>query len=120
PSSHSSPPLATIDAQSPVENPRKSDNELRELRGLVERIKRGDCVLVLGPRVAIRPNDPDRTPLDELLAAEILGHLDDVAPAEAALAAGNLRRAADLHERKQNDPGELRDIARDFYIREAS
>lgn len=38
---------------------------------LVERIKRGKCVLVLGPRVAVRADDSARTPLDELLAFEL-------------------------------------------------
>lgn len=38
----------------------------KALKKLIERIKLGQCVLVLGPRVAIRPDDPERTPLDEL------------------------------------------------------
>jgi hypothetical protein len=49
-----------------MENSLQNKTELRELRTPVERIKRGNCVLVLGPRVAIRANDPDRQPLDEL------------------------------------------------------
>jgi hypothetical protein len=102
-----------------LENPRKSEDELRELRGLVERIKRGDCVLVLGPRVAIRPNDPDRRPLDDLLACEILERIE-APPGGVAISSGNLRRAADLYERQYRDPDALRDIAKDFYARDAS
>lgn len=58
-----------------MEETGQHDTERRELRGLVERIKRGDCVLVLGPRLAIRANDPDRRPLDELLACELLASI---------------------------------------------
>jgi nucleotide-binding universal stress UspA family protein len=103
-----------------VDTVRKSDGELRKLRALVGRITEGNCVLVLGPRVAIRPNETERTPLDELLAGEILADLEDVPPAEATVAATSLRRAADLYERKGKDLDELREIARDFYLREAS
>jgi len=42
---------------------------------LVERIKRGDCVLVPGPRLAVRAKGPDHRPLDELPAFE-LSNLD--------------------------------------------
>jgi hypothetical protein len=110
-----------MQSEGAVDNVSRSDGgELRKLRALVGRITEGNCVLVLGPRLAIRPNDPERTPLDELLAAEILSGLDDVPPAEAALAAKNLRRAADLYERKGEQLDELREIARDFYLREAA
>ncbi|HKO55872.1 MAG TPA: SIR2 family protein, partial [Thermoanaerobaculia bacterium] len=90
-----------------------------ELRSLVERIKRKDCVLVLGPRVAVRPGDPDRRPLEELLACEILSQTD-VGPNEAALSSTNLRRAADLYLRlKRNDRVELELAVQDFYSRDA-
>lgn len=98
--------------------PRQNDR-VRELRGLVERIKRGDCILVLGPRVAIRPDDPGRTPLGELLAAELLAGLD-APPGEVAHAITNLRRAADLHERIRKDRVELELTVNEFYEREAS
>jgi hypothetical protein len=74
-----------------------SDAERRELRGLVERIKRGDCVLVLGPRVAIQPDDRQRRPLDEVLAEELLASLG--ASENVAGGPPSLRRAADLHYR---------------------
>jgi hypothetical protein len=95
-----------------VEDARQYENELREVRALVERIKRGDCVLVLGPRVAIRPDDPERMPLDEILARELLesiGEPADISP--------NLRRAADLYYRQRKDRDELELAVADFYRR---
>jgi nucleotide-binding universal stress UspA family protein len=78
-------------------------SELRELRGLVERINRGDCVLVLGPHVAVRKGD--RRPFDELLAEE-LGASD----------AQNLRRAAEAYlARRRQDRDEVAGIVRDIY-----
>ena len=95
-----------------------SDRELRELRGLVERIKRGDCVLVLGPRVAIRAGDPERVPLEELLTAELVSALGSDAPANAQ--SMSLRRAADLHYRVRKDREDLELTVQDFYAREAA
>jgi len=88
--------------------------EKRELRSLVERIKQGKCVLVLGPRVAVRPDDPDRRPLDELLARELLKDIN-ASDADVEAAAGNLRRAADQYMRSQGDPFMLTTFASDFY-----
>ncbi|HEX7150311.1 MAG TPA: toll/interleukin-1 receptor domain-containing protein [Thermoanaerobaculia bacterium] len=90
----------------------------RELRGLVERISRGDCVLVLGPRVAVRPDDPGREPLDSLLARELVESLGVTGP-EGASAGMNLHRAADLHYRTLHDRVELDVAVQDFYEREA-
>lgn len=92
--------------------------ERRELRGLVERIKRGDCVLVLGPRLAIRANDPDRRPLDELLACELLASIG-AQTSETSLSPPSLRRAADLHYRLRQDREDLELAVQDFYAREA-
>lgn len=94
-----------------------NDRELRELRGLVERIKRGDCVLVLGPRVAVRAGDPERVPLDELLAQELLDALGPDAPQGAQPM--TLRRAADLYYRVRKDRDDLELTVQDFYAREA-
>lgn len=49
-----------------------SESERLDLRSLVALIKRGQCVLVLGPRVAVRQGDAQRTPLDEILADQWL------------------------------------------------
>jgi len=98
-----------------VETSRQNERELRELRGLVERINRGDCVLVLGPRVAVRPDDPERQPLDGLLAGELTESLG-IPGAEGS----NLHRAADLYYRTRQDRVELDVAVQDFYDREAS
>ena len=83
-------------------------SELRELRGLVERINRGDCVLVLGPQAAVRASD--RRPFDELLAEE-LGAADPK----------NLRRAAEQYlARRRQDRDEVAAIIRDIYAPDPS
>jgi len=101
-----------------MEQPGLSDTERRELRGLIERIRNGDCVLVLGPRVAIRANDPDRVPLDDLLASELLASLGTQG-SQASLSPAYLRRAADLHYGLRQDREELELAVQDFYVREA-
>lgn len=101
-----------------MENSGLNDTERRELRGLVERIKRGDCVLVLGPRLAIRANDPDRRPLDELLACDLLASIGTQA-SETSLSPPSLRRAADLHYRLRQDREDLELAVQDFYAHEA-
>ena len=97
-----------------MESSRQAEVEARELRGLVERIKRGDCVLVLGPRVAVRAGDAERKPLDELLAEKLVaaaGAEDE----ESAQAETSLRRAADLHYRLVKDREDLELTVGDFY-----
>ena len=102
-----------------METSRQNERELRELRGLVERINRGDCVLVLGPRVAVRPDDPAREPLDTLLAQELIESIGVTGP-EGAASTMNLHRAADLYYRTRQDRVELDVAVQDFYEREAS
>jgi hypothetical protein len=102
-----------------VETSRQNERELRELRGLVERINRGDCVLILGPRVAVRPDDPEREPLDSLLARELIESIG-VTGAEGTVSSENLHRAADLYYRTRQDRVELEIAVQDFYEREAS
>lgn len=96
-----------------METPRQIE---RELRGLVERINRGDCVLVLGPRVAVRPDDPERRPLDMLLAEELLEGINFPGDPSAV----ELRSAADLYYRARQDRVELDVAVQDFYDREAA
>jgi hypothetical protein len=102
-----------------VEMSRQNERELRELRGLVERINRGDCVLVLGPHVAVRPDDPERQPLDSLLAQELIESIGATG-AEGTASSANLHRAADLYYRTRQDRVELDVAVQDFYEREAS
>lgn len=101
-----------------METSRQNERELRELRGLVERISRGDCVLVLGPRVAVRPGDPERQPLDSLLAQELIESIG-VTGAEGTADSTSLHRAADLYYRTRQDRVELDVAVQDFYEREA-
>ena len=69
----------------------------------MERINRGDCVLVLGPQAAVRAEDGRR--FDELLAEE----LDAADPK-------NLRRAAELYlAKRRQDRDEVAAIVRDVY-----
>lgn len=84
------------------------------LKILVERIKRGKCVLVLGPRVAVRADDPERTPLDELLAIELSKKLK-LNGEESGLGCRNLRHVAELYYRQCNDQVELQEAAKEFY-----
>ena len=102
-----------------METSRQNERELRELRGLVERINRGDCVLVLGPRVAVRSDDPERQPLDSLLAQELIESIGTTG-AESAASSANLHRAADLYYRTRQDRVELDVAVQDFYERESS
>jgi hypothetical protein len=110
-------PSAVCEFDGTVKRTSHDDVERRECRGLVERIKRGDCVLVLGPRVAVRENDPAGRPLDEILAGDLLESLG-VHGTEAALSPAHLRRAADLHYRMRHDREDLELTVQDFYVRE--
>ncbi len=83
------------------------------MRGLVERIREGDCVLVLGPRVAVSTTDPDRRPLDELLAVRLLEEISETGPPV-------LRSAAELFWHKTKEEYLLSGIVRDFYETEAA
>lgn len=103
-----------------MENSSQSDSDRRELRSLVEQIKsEAGCVLVLGPRVAIRADDQGRRPLDELLALELYTNLGQQTN-EAALLSPSLRRAAELYYRQRQDRMDLELAAQDFYRREGS
>ena len=53
----------------------------KEWRRLVETIRRGNCVLVLGPDVAIEPGGSDLTPLTSLLARHLVEPLSLSKPA---------------------------------------
>ena len=97
-----------------MENSRS--DELGFLKTLVEEINSPTgCVLVLGPRVAVRPDDENRRPLDEILAGELLASLHETANATPP----SLRYAAELYvHSKGRTPLEV--AARDFYARESN
>jgi hypothetical protein len=81
-------------------DPSQSDADSIELRGLVERIERGDSVLVPGPRLA---DHADHGPLDELPASELLANLDLPEGALRPSPVG-LRRARDSMKKDANTP----------------
>ena len=56
-----------------MENFSIDDKDRRELRMLLKLIKRESCVLVLGPRIAVRASDPRGPTLDEVLIAKLHG-----------------------------------------------
>lgn len=90
-------------------------SEQRELRSLVERIREGQCVLVLGPRVAVRAEGGEPHPLDEILADELLRDIGTVAEGPRSL-----RRAADAYMRAQGDRYMLTTFAHEFYAGESA
>lgn len=102
-----------------MENSQQKDLSPLEIRILVEQIKRGNCVLVLGPRVAVRANDPSRIPLDERLASELLKKLDPLEN-EAFHSPITLRRAADLYLSKGEGGRDGLELnVKDFYASQA-
>jgi TIR domain-containing protein/SIR2-like protein len=83
-------------------------------RGLVERIRRGTCILLLGPGVAIDPDDPDQTPLSVSLA-RCLATDATVAGDQDLIDCDNLTYVAQLFHRRKKDRIELEMVVDDFY-----
>jgi hypothetical protein len=83
-------------------------------RGLVERIRRGTCILLLGPGVAIDPNDPEQTPLSVSLA-RCLAADTTVAGDKDLIDCDNLTYVAQLFHRRKKDRIELEMVVDDFY-----
>src|ERR1041385_107549 len=100
-----------------MDDAQPSESEVRELelRALVKRIKREACVLVLGPGVAIDPGDARRTPLDELVARDLLASIGPPAGPGPV----SLRSASDDYYRQKNDIEELQLDVADRYRRTA-
>ena len=100
---------------SKVESSGIDQKERREMRILVEQIKsQSGCVLVLGPRIAVRDDDPNRRPLDEILAGELYATLNE----SGSEAPPSLRHVADLHYRRNQNRVGLELEVQDFYARE--
>jgi hypothetical protein len=94
-----------------------TSEELDLLKTLVEQITSpAGCILVLGPRVAVRPSDESRRPLDEILACELLESLHET----AGEVPPSLRHAAELYAYKHGSRTQLERAARDFYARETA
>ena len=93
-----------------------SERDAREFRALVERIRRGDCVLILGPRAAVQPDDPQRTPLEDVLARELLESIGEANAGEPP----NLRRAAERYYAQRKDREELELTVHDFHLRQGN
>jgi len=90
-------------------------DEIELLKTLVEEINSpSGCVLVLGPRVAVRADDPNRRPLDEILACELLASVHETANETPP----SLRHAAELFCDRKGGRTPLERLARDFYARE--
>lgn len=95
--------------------PRAADPDARFLRALLERIRKGTCALLMGPGVAIAPDD-SATPLTIRLSRELAQ--DPELSAHPRLGdRGNLRHVAQLYYQLKRDRDELRLAAEDFYSR---
>lgn len=81
---------------------------------LVERIRRGTCVLVLGPGVVVDPQDPEGLPLTRKLSRK-LAQDPDLARHGAQLNQDNLREVAELFYQSRRDRDELHLAVADFY-----
>ena len=98
-----------------MERPPDNEIERQDLSILVKQIKSDSgCVLVLGPRIAVRTKDPNRQPLDEILAAELLASLRQLSGDTSA----TLGRAAELHYRENGNRSRLELKVQEFYGRE--
>ncbi len=90
------------------------DPEARFLRALLERIRKGTCVLLMGPGVAIAPDES--TPLTARLARE-LAQDPQISEDPRLGDRNNLRHVAQLYYQVKRDRDELRLAAEDFYSR---
>src|SRR5262245_53465230 len=97
----------TIQAISP-------DGDSKFIRALVERIRAGTCVLLMGPGVAVDMSRPDRSPMTTLLARRLATDPDlkGRCPPEMA---ENLRYVSQLHYETKHDLEDLAILTADFY-----
>ncbi len=94
------------------------DRDARFLRALLERIRKGTCVLLMGPGVAIAPDDTT-APLTVRLSRELAQ--DPQIDNDPRLGdRDNLSHAAQLYYQVKRDRDELRLVAEDFYSRFAT
>ncbi len=99
-----------------MENNRTGSGETDKkfLRVLVERIKAGSCVLLLGPGVAVDPSSKDHTPLTIKLARKLAADpvLRGRYPPEME---DRLRYISQLYYEKKRDLEDLAIVTADFY-----
>ena len=88
-----------------------SSSDERYLRGLAELIRRGNCILLLGPGVAVHPTDLQPLPLTVLLARQLA---KEVADQSDLVNQDNLAHVAQIFQRKK-DRMELELEVGDFY-----
>ena len=89
------------------------DADTRFLRALIERIRKGTCVLVLGEDVALDPEGSGR--LVTTMLAEQLALDPDVVKSQRLQNADSPRHVAELFYQIKHDRDELAIAVRDFY-----
>jgi len=94
--------------------PLSSTADAKFLRALVERIRAGRCVLLMGPGVAVDGSGPDRTPITSLLARRLASD-PAIQPRCSPDMEGNLRYVAQLHYEIKRDLEDLALVIADFY-----
>ena len=90
------------------------DADSKFIRALVERIRAGGCVLLMGPGVAVDASRPDRSPVTTLLARRLSSDpaLQGRCPSEMD---GNLGYVAQLYYEVKRDLEDLAIATADFY-----
>lgn len=82
-------------------------------RKLVESIKRGNCILLLGPQISFDPEDPDHLPLTTLLARRLASH-EVLAETKDLVNRDDLAHVAQLFKQRSDRYG-LEIEVKDFY-----
>lgn len=82
-------------------------------RKLVESIKRGNCILLLGPQVSFDPEDSDHLPLTTLLARRLASH-EVLAETKDLVNRDDLAHVAQLFKQRSDRYG-LEIEVKDFY-----
>jgi hypothetical protein len=94
--------------------PESSTADPKFLRALVERIRAGRCVLLIGPGVAVDVSGTERIPIATLLARRLASD-PVIQPRCSPDMEGNLRYVAQLHYEVKRDLEDLALVIADFY-----
>jgi len=97
-----------------IDKAKLADAESKFIRVLVERIKGGGCVLLMGPGVAVDLSVPNRTPITTLLARQLSSEpaLQNRCPPGMEC---DLRYVAQLHYEVQHELEDFAIATADFY-----